>query len=46
MIIVDKNMFLSQEGLMELPEEECTQIISFPRQFSKGSDPDAIETAA
>jgi hypothetical protein len=44
--IVDKSMFLSNEGLMELSDEQCTKIFSIPRQFSKESDPDAIESAS
>jgi hypothetical protein len=44
--IIDKNIFLSKNGLLELTDEQCTMRLSLPRQFSKGSDPDAIESAA
>ena len=44
--ILDKSMFLSAEGLVELTDEECTKQFSFPRQFPKESDPDAIDSAA
>ena len=29
--IIDKSLFISEDGLMELPDEESVIIISFPR---------------
>ena len=44
--IIDKSLFVSEDGLMELPDEQCEIIISFPRQFPKGVDPEEVENTA
>ena len=44
--IVDKSLFISEDGLEELPDEYCKQIVSFPRQFPKDVDPEEVESSA